>query len=115
MNVPFCSDKIWYMAKTLGKDRKQYTRWASSKEGQMVRGLIIKQQLGLCYICKGVLVHNTTELDHHLPLSAGGRNTLDNLYACCKVCNRSKGADVIVMEPKLDWWVQARLDHEHNG
>lgn len=39
---------------------------------------------------------STTELviDHHLPISAGGGNSIDNLRTLCNRCNSSKGATV---------------------
>lgn len=35
------------------------------------------------------------EADHIVPLSKGGRSTLDNLSAACKSCNSSKGARLV--------------------
>lgn len=32
-----------------------------------------------------------THIDHHVPLSKGGSNTIDNLRAICSTCNLSKG------------------------
>lgn len=32
------------------------------------------------------------ELDHIVPLAAGGSHTLDNVQCCCRACNGSKGA-----------------------
>lgn len=33
-----------------------------------------------------------THIDHHIPLSKGGNNTISNLRAICSKCNLSKGA-----------------------
>ncbi len=30
------------------------------------------------------------QIDHVVPMSSGGPNTLDNIVICCKVCNRKK-------------------------
>lgn len=43
---------------------------------------------GLCVYCLG---KNATELDHVVPLSKGGKNSVDNLLPACKSCNSSKG------------------------
>ena len=52
---------------------------------------IIKSQKYLCIVCHCKLA-TTYEVDHIVPLSAGGTNLKTNLQVLCKPCNRSKGA-----------------------
>lgn len=34
----------------------------------------------------------TVQIDHMIPVSKGGEHVLENLFPCCKRCNRSKSA-----------------------
>lgn len=53
-----------------------------------------------CHICgiktpkrlRGTLSHNAPELDHILPIAAGGEHTRQNTACACKRCNMAKGA-----------------------
>ena len=44
-----------------------------------------------CYYC-GKELQNKKEIDHKIPLSRGGLNTIKNLVITCVKCNRSKGS-----------------------
>ncbi len=58
------------------------------------RFLVFKRYQFTCVICgrsgKGVKL----EVDHRLPVSKGGTNSLDNLQTLCFECNRGKRADL---------------------
>jgi len=56
---------------------------------------------GRCHLCHNKLTFNSYgqlslrgawEIEHSNPRARGGTNRLNNLYAACIVCNRSKGA-----------------------
>lgn len=55
-----------------------------------------------CYICgqatpkklRGTQSPNAPELDHVIPISAGGGHTYANTACCCRACNSAKGAKV---------------------
>lgn len=60
------------------------------------RKLIAKDQPP-CYRCGREINYqahhldpNSFTIDHITPLSRGGTDTLDNLAACCRKCNRDK-------------------------
>jgi 5-methylcytosine-specific restriction endonuclease McrA len=44
-----------------------------------------------CHFCKKELDIYTSTLDHLLPKSKGGKNTVDNLVLSCYICNHKKG------------------------
>lgn len=50
------------------------------------RGVLRRDDSNCCYCSKSA---NT--IDHVLPRSRGGRDTWDNLVACCLRCNNAKG------------------------
>lgn len=43
-----------------------------------------------CYLCLNQIEFGKDHLEHKLPLSRGGKNTIDNLDAACGRCNLSK-------------------------
>jgi 5-methylcytosine-specific restriction endonuclease McrA len=43
-----------------------------------------------CHYCKKVAPGTEMEVDHVIPLSAGGDHDLSNLVVCCESCNHSK-------------------------
>ncbi len=47
---------------------------------------IRQRDRGRCVFCKA----ETTEVDHDLALSRGGRNIRENLQLCCRPCNQRK-------------------------
>lgn len=57
-----------------------------------------------CHYCKAVSPGTDMEIDHVIPMSAGGPHDLTNLVVCCKSCNSSKGDKL----PK-DWQAQINL------
>lgn len=59
---------------------------------------------GWCPYC-GEYTEKLT-VDHVVPISAGGTNTIENLIPCCSSCNSKKGAKL------LDQFVQYLLDRE---
>ena len=45
-----------------------------------------------CHYCDVKLYEKEgPTVDHKLPKSRGGKNTLENLVACCRWCNNAKG------------------------
>lgn len=54
-----------------------------------------------CYLCRcetprhlsGTMESNAPELEHVVPLSAGGAHSYSNTRCACRRCNRTKGAD----------------------
>lgn len=57
-----------------------------------------------CYLCgcdtprylSGTMEPNAPELEHVVPLSAGGSHSYDNVRCACRRCNREKGASPLV-------------------
>jgi 5-methylcytosine-specific restriction endonuclease McrA len=57
--------------------------------GNDLKELFVKQS-GRCYYC-GVLLYQTKwEVDHMLPVSRGGGDSIDNLCVACVPCNHRK-------------------------
>jgi len=60
--------------------------------------LALKAKYGGCANCRNPKV----EVDHIVPITKGGRNTIDNIQPLCRSCNSSKGRRVIRYElPKM--------------
>jgi hypothetical protein len=52
-------------------------------------GIVLKN--GKCYCCKSSIDFNNFECGHVIPVSQGGKSTLDNLRAICCQCNNDMG------------------------
>jgi len=50
---------------------------------------IYKKSDGVCWYC-GKKIEADFTIDHVIPISRGGTDTLENLVPCCKSCNSGK-------------------------
>jgi len=46
----------------------------------------------VCFYCGKTFPPEETSVDHKIPLSLGGNDTLENLVCSCVPCNSQKGA-----------------------
>ena len=55
---------------------------------------------GLCAYClsRETLLGMPFEVDHIIPLAAGGETTLDNICLCCPRCNRHKAGRTQILD-----------------
>jgi 5-methylcytosine-specific restriction endonuclease McrA len=51
---------------------------------------LLKRHNFLCFYCGAKLRPANRTLDHKLPLSRGGTNTIDNVVPACRPCNQRK-------------------------
>jgi 5-methylcytosine-specific restriction endonuclease McrA len=56
------------------------------------RQKIFNKTNGRCYYCGVKLDPYNWEVDHKIPKSKGGTDSLDNSVPCCPKCNDEKGA-----------------------
>jgi 5-methylcytosine-specific restriction endonuclease McrA len=56
---------------------------------------IYERDGGCCYLCSKPVAFTVFEVDHVIPISAGGSNTRANVATSCRRCNRRKGARVL--------------------
>lgn len=85
---------------------------------------VLKKTNGFCYYCYEELPPDITvfeegheimtvsawDCDHVVPVSAGGKTTLDNLVPSCKRCNRIKSNKVNWIPPntiRLEAYIEA--------
>lgn len=83
---------------------------------ESLRQQVLDRAYGLCEYCQTAkIVVTRMEIDHIIPLSAGGLSTFDNLCLSCPTCNNAKrdnqvGADpetgetVALFNPRLQTW-----------
>jgi len=66
---------------------------------------VLKLRHGRCFWCGHQFTKNSkVTIDHVIPFSRGGTDTIDNLQVCCRECNHMKGH----LFP--DEWIE-RLEH----
>lgn len=65
-----------------------------------IKKLAFKKTNGCCAYC-GIKLSlnkkddNYIQIDHIIPRSKCGKNTLENYFCCCRSCNSSKGSKTI--------------------
>jgi len=79
------------------RSAEELIRIRESSRMKWTRKQLLKKHEGRCHLC-GQQVELSDEtspryatIDHIVPLSKGGRDTLDNLALACVACNRAKG------------------------
>ena len=76
-------------AEGMGKDRQE-ARTRRKKFSVKDRLAIYRKTEGHCYLCGEFVDFDSFEVEHHIPISKGGTNDLDNLYCSCTTCNAIK-------------------------
>lgn len=88
---------------------------------------VLRAQLRLeardrCGYCQTqqALAYGPLEVDHIMPVAAGGADDLQNLWLACRPCNQYKGAQTTGLDPQSGEQVRLfnpRLDawHEHSA
>lgn len=72
------------------------------------RAAVWDKTAGACHYCgRQTNPFRDFEIDHVIPLSAGGTDDLDNLVGCCPECNRQKAARP-VGDPPMSAWPEER-------
>ena len=89
-------DGIWINQRAEEEIRRERKKRAALKDLQerdeyrKFRDLVLGRDGHTCVYCGVTGV--PLQLDHVIPRSRGGADTPDNLVACCRPCNTSKGA-----------------------
>ena len=67
----------------------------------ILRERVIQRANGCCEYCFSPAQYSPEvfEVEHIIPVSAGGQTTLDNLALACPACNRYKGKRQLVTDP----------------
>lgn len=73
------------MTKQFIKTHKRNTLFNAS-----LRNVLIRDNW-TCAYCGKALTPGNASKDHVIPLSKNGKNTIDNIVAACRACNRNKG------------------------
>jgi hypothetical protein len=66
--------------------------------GCTIKEYLLEKHNRTCAYCSGVSGNNILEVEHIVPRSKGGSNSVKNLTLSCKCCNQHKGADSLT-----DW------------
>ena len=66
---------------------RRYVRIPSGRSIPVSRGGVLRRDNSRCGYCAG----SATTIDHIMPRSRGGKDSWENLVACCLKCNNLKG------------------------
>lgn len=61
------------------------------------RKIFYDKSNGHCQLCGRKISLDSMTLDHVIPLSKGGKDTMENIQSACSICNRMK-TDILPME-----------------
>lgn len=81
-----------YKAKRLTHKQTRRARELNAFVETVVFDVILQRDRGHCGICGDPVMENTAELDHVIPLAAGGTHEPENIQLAHRACNRRKGA-----------------------
>ncbi|MBF0671920.1 MAG: HNH endonuclease [Salinibacterium sp.] len=84
----------------------RYVRIPSSRAIPVSRRGVLRRDNHECGYCG----HHATTIDHVLPRSRGGRDTWENLVACCLKCNNKKGDRT---PREMGWMLRSRPQAPH--
>jgi hypothetical protein len=71
--------------------KKRYPDVKNPNQKKLKRRLNFLKKDPYCYYCRREVNAETSTLDHKIPRSKGGKNSMDNLALCCYICNHRKG------------------------
>lgn len=73
-------------------------------------GNLLEESMNICAYCNNQFEEANMHIEHCMPLSRGGTNSLDNVVIACETCNKRK-KDKTPLEFMLNWpKVTARYD-----
>lgn len=67
----------------------------------VTKGNIYNRDNFTCQYCGEKLTYRQLTVDHVIPVSRGGKNTWENLVACCQPCNRYKDDRLLSEIPNM--------------
>lgn len=86
--------KNWdrYISLARDSESRRRARMKGVRVVRFDRAAIIARDGGRCHLCGTRCRPSEIELDHLVPLSAGGDHAPENVAVACRSCNRSRGA-----------------------
>ena len=85
-DIPTNSNQSWW------KDPKKRQRFKTKqirKVSESTKKMVASNQKWRCFMCHNLLDYSY-EIDHNVPLFAGGNNHISNLHALCRNCHGKK-------------------------
>ncbi len=85
------------------------TRQKRNKKTQLIGGFGLR-----CWWCEDCLPSEKLTLDHLIPKSRGGSNSLENLRLACFQCNNSRGDSLYPPEKKSKVFSLSSISNSRN-
>lgn len=85
-----CESKIHEFLESKGLGTWNYRLPENDPVSDTMRYEVLRRGGGRCALCGATKNDRPLQVDHIIPRSRGGRNTLDNLQVLCDECNRAK-------------------------
>lgn len=89
--IELCNQKISDYVKNYKGIIGDYRFNPENLSSHSIRYLVLKLAKGRCALCGASIKDTPIDIDHIIPRSKGGDNSLGNLQALCFRCNRAKG------------------------
>ena len=85
-DAPSTSNQSWWKDP---KKRQKYKTKQIRKVSESTKKMVASNQKWRCFMCHNLLDYSY-EIDHNVPLFAGGNNHISNLHALCRNCHGKK-------------------------
>lgn len=89
--IALCQEKLEQYMLRRGTDGFDHRRAATGYVSGSMRYEVLKRAGFRCELCGVSASKRALEIDHILPRSRGGEDTLENFQALCYICNANKG------------------------
>ena len=86
----YATDRGWNVY-ALGWQRRRARLLAAYVEDTPFEAVLLRD-LGVCGICQRQITSNQIDMDHVIPLAAGGTHEMKNIQLAHPACNKRKGA-----------------------
>lgn len=91
----YCSNECSKIVQLANRKGWEFKNKCNGETELSTKNILALKSAKKCFYCGCELNDSNRTIDHVIPLSKGGKNTLENVVPCCFGCNNKKGTKTI--------------------